>query len=172
MLIKGYSDFSLDTPGCAPGAPVFRAHCKLDTDMTELFPYINAVALDAEYYDKPHYIQFTLDGVRCALYPDHVAARMFDNREQALKFFGQLIDFLNDLYSRKDSIEPNHKEYRHVPVLSVFKLLPQTNCRECGFSTCMAFSASLSKGETALNQCPELDNPANQNVVKLQSMLS
>jgi len=172
MLIKGYSDFSLETPGCFPGAPVLRAHCKLDTDVTELFPYINAVAQDAAYYDKPHYIQFTLDGARCALYPDHVAARMFDNREQALKFISRLIDFLNDLYTRKDSIEPSHKKYKPLAVLDIFKLLPRTNCRECGFSTCMAFAAALSKGEIPLDQCPELNNPANENAVKLQSVLS
>jgi len=171
MLIRGYSDFSMETPGCSPGAPMLRADFKLDTDVTELFPYINAVGEDAVYYDKPHYIQFTLDGVQCALYSDHVAARIFENREQALKFIKRLIDFLNGLYSRKDSLEPNHKKYKRVPVFDIFKLLPQTNCQECGFLTCMAFAAALSKGETDLGQCPELNSPVNENVVKLQSML-
>jgi len=36
----------------------------------------------------------------------------------------------------------------------------------------MAFAAALSKGEIPLDQCPELNNPANENALKLQSVLS
>ena len=121
-MIKGYSDFSLETPGCHPGTPIFRADFKLDTDVTELFPYINAVAEETRYYDKPHSIQFTLDGVRCVLYPDHGVAARFFEREQALDFMETLIGFLNDLYSKKDSLEPNHKTYKPLPALEIFKL--------------------------------------------------
>jgi ArsR family metal-binding transcriptional regulator len=171
MLIKGFSDFSLETPGCAPKAPVFRAHFKLDTDVTRLFPYINALIEDASYYDKPHYIQFTLDGFRCALYPDKAAVALFQDREQALYFVNRLIDFLNDLYARKDSLKLSYKKHEPVPVLDIFRLLPRSNCRECGFPTCIAFAAALSKGDTVIDQCPELNSSTNENAAKLQSML-
>lgn len=171
MLVKEYSDFVLENPGCHPGAPVLRANFKLNTDITELFPYINAVGENAIYYDQPHYVQFILDGFRCALYPDQVAAGMFENHEQAIKFINRLINFLNDLDTKTDSIEPNFKKYKHIPVLEIFKLLPRTNCRECGFSTCMAFAAALSKEKIVPDQCPELNNPVNENTIKLKSLL-
>jgi DNA-binding CsgD family transcriptional regulator/ArsR family metal-binding transcriptional regulator len=141
------------------------AHFKLDVDVSQVFPYVNAVVEDAVYYDRPHYIRFTLKGTRCALHPDNVAAASFEDREQALKFAEYLIEFLNDLYSRKDSIEPNYKKYKPVPVLDIFKLLPQTNCRECGFSTCMAFAAALSKGTIPPDQCPGINKPIYENAV-------
>lgn len=171
MFIKGFSDFSLEAPGCAPGELMFRAHFKLDVDVSELFPYINAEVKNTSYYENPHYIHFTLEGFQCVLYPDHALARIFENRGQALQFINRLIDFLNDLYKRKDQIEPDYRKYKPVPVFEIFKLLPRTNCRECGFMTCMAFAAALGKGETALDKCPGLADPENENTAKLCEML-
>jgi ArsR family metal-binding transcriptional regulator len=170
MKIEEFTDFSLETPGCVPGAPVYRAHFKLEMDISQLFPYINAVAKNPMYYDKPHYIQFALDGVEWAAYPNEVIGRLFEDREQALSAFSQLRDFLNDIYSKKDSLEPNFKKHKSVSVFDIFKLLPRTNCRECGYITCMAFAGALNKKEAILNQCPELNNPENKNVDTLQAM--
>lgn len=41
--------------------------------------------------------------------------------------------------------------------MAVFKLLPKTNCRECGERTCLAFAASVFKGSRSLEECPYLD---------------
>jgi len=40
--------------------------------------------------------------------------------------------------------------------LEVYKYLPQTNCGECGETTCMAFAARLIDRGVALEQCPPL----------------
>jgi len=171
MPIRGYSGVSLETVGCSPGTaiPLWRASCNLDTDVSTLFPYINSIADDALYYEKPHSIQFTLDGIRCALYPDNLAAMPFKDRESIFSFFERLIGFLNDLEARKDSIEPNHEKYEPIPVFNIYKLLPRTNCKECGCPTCMAFAAALRNGEAALGQCSEL-NAGNENFTALKEM--
>jgi len=41
--------------------------------------------------------------------------------------------------------------------LEVYKLLPKTNCGECGTATCMAFAAAAIKQEKQLSLCPYLD---------------
>ena len=33
-------------------------------------------------------------------------------------------------------------------------LLPQTQCRRCGFDACRPYAAALARGETELNRCP------------------
>ncbi|NMA91526.1 MAG: acetyl-CoA decarbonylase/synthase complex subunit gamma, partial [Firmicutes bacterium] len=38
--------------------------------------------------------------------------------------------------------------------LQIFKHLPKTNCKECGFPTCLAFAMALASGKTALDKCP------------------
>jgi hypothetical protein len=41
--------------------------------------------------------------------------------------------------------------------MEILKLLDQSNCRKCGLPTCMAFAASVFKGEKALEECPKLE---------------
>jgi acetyl-CoA decarbonylase/synthase complex subunit gamma len=40
--------------------------------------------------------------------------------------------------------------------LDIYKLLPKTNCRECGFPTCLAFAMALAKKTVGLDKCPYL----------------
>ncbi|MFA5090420.1 MAG: acetyl-CoA decarbonylase/synthase complex subunit gamma [Candidatus Omnitrophota bacterium] len=40
--------------------------------------------------------------------------------------------------------------------LDIYKLLPKTNCRECGFVTCLAYAMQLAKKAVALDKCPYL----------------
>jgi acetyl-CoA decarbonylase/synthase complex subunit gamma len=38
--------------------------------------------------------------------------------------------------------------------LDIYKLLPKTNCKKCGFQTCLAFAMQLAKKAVALEKCP------------------
>jgi acetyl-CoA decarbonylase/synthase complex subunit gamma len=38
--------------------------------------------------------------------------------------------------------------------LEIYKLLPQTNCKECGFPTCLAFAMKLAAKQAELKDCP------------------
>ncbi len=40
--------------------------------------------------------------------------------------------------------------------LDIYKRLPKTNCRKCGFPTCLAFAMQLAKKAVALDKCPEI----------------
>jgi tetrahydromethanopterin S-methyltransferase subunit A len=51
------------------------------------------------------------------------------------------------------------KEKPKVAPLALYKLLPGTNCKECGLLTCLAFAFSLSQGEKSLEDCPYLSQP-------------
>ncbi len=44
--------------------------------------------------------------------------------------------------------------------LEIYKLLPQTNCKECGFPTCLAFAMKLAAKQTELKQCPYVTDAA------------
>jgi hypothetical protein len=41
--------------------------------------------------------------------------------------------------------------------LEVFNLLDHSNCRECGFKTCMAFAGAVFLGQRTLADCPKVD---------------
>ena len=44
--------------------------------------------------------------------------------------------------------------------IQIYKLLPQTNCGECGVPTCLAFAMSLAAGKAELTACPHVSEEA------------
>ncbi len=46
--------------------------------------------------------------------------------------------------------------------LQIYKLLPKTNCKECGFPTCLAFAMKLAAKQAELSQCPYVSEEAKQ----------
>jgi acetyl-CoA decarbonylase/synthase complex subunit gamma len=44
--------------------------------------------------------------------------------------------------------------------IQIFKLLPKTNCKECGYPTCLAFAMALAAGKAELEKCPTVSDEA------------
>jgi len=40
--------------------------------------------------------------------------------------------------------------------LDIYKLLPKTNCKDCGFATCLAFAMALNQKKVSLDKCPHV----------------
>lgn len=135
------------------------ARFELDEDLTPLFPYINAVAGHAQYYEKPVYIKFVLLDRLCAFYPRQGAFTPVRNMAEAMAFLPQLLDFIVDVSRRSPGIVPNHKKYKPSSAIDIYRLLPGSNCRSCGFATCLAFAAALSRRRTSMIKCPHLASP-------------
>ena len=46
--------------------------------------------------------------------------------------------------------------------LDIFKLLPKTNCKKCGFLTCLAFAMALANGKSSVDACPTISAEAKE----------
>jgi acetyl-CoA decarbonylase/synthase complex subunit gamma len=46
--------------------------------------------------------------------------------------------------------------------IQIFKLLPKTNCKKCGFPTCLAFAMKLAQGGVDISACPDVSEEAKQ----------
>lgn len=44
--------------------------------------------------------------------------------------------------------------------LEIYKLLPKTNCKECGFPTCLAFAMQIAAKKASLDKCPYVSEEA------------
>jgi acetyl-CoA decarbonylase/synthase complex subunit gamma len=44
--------------------------------------------------------------------------------------------------------------------LEIYKMLPQTNCKDCGFPTCLAFAMKLAAKQAELKDCPHVSEEA------------
>ena len=50
--------------------------------------------------------------------------------------------------------------------IQIFKLLPKTNCKECGVPTCLAFAMNLASGKAELDQCPYVSAEAREQLAE------
>jgi acetyl-CoA decarbonylase/synthase complex subunit gamma len=46
--------------------------------------------------------------------------------------------------------------------LQIYKLLPKTNCKDCGFPTCLAFAMKLAAKQVDLDACPHVSDEAKE----------
>jgi acetyl-CoA decarbonylase/synthase complex subunit gamma len=50
--------------------------------------------------------------------------------------------------------------------IQIFKLLPKTNCKECGVPTCLAFAMNLASGKAELDSCPYVSDDAREKLAE------
>jgi acetyl-CoA decarbonylase/synthase complex subunit gamma len=46
--------------------------------------------------------------------------------------------------------------------LDIYKLLPRTNCKDCGYATCLAFAMALAQKKVSLGKCPHVSAQAKE----------
>jgi len=50
--------------------------------------------------------------------------------------------------------------------IEIFKLLAKTNCKECGFPTCLAFAMALASGKAELDACPYVSDDVREKLAE------
>ena len=50
--------------------------------------------------------------------------------------------------------------------IQIFKLLPKTNCGDCGVPTCLAFAMNLAAGKAELSACPHVSDEAKEQLAE------
>lgn len=129
----------------------------LQTDITEILPYLNAALEDGVYDHGAKVLLWESDGIRYAFRPLEIAVAPVVDREAAQEIAQRVTDMVNRVWSRRQEIEPDFEGQRPLPhLLDAYRLLPRTNCKECGYPTCMAYAADLREARAKLAQCAPL----------------
>ena len=50
--------------------------------------------------------------------------------------------------------------------IEIFKMLPKTNCKECGYPTCLAFAMALASGKAELDACPYVSDDVKEKLAE------
>ena len=82
-----------------------------------------------------------------SLFRDRVAIAKADDIIDAWASLERLRRTVNEVWSRRDEIEPSLEARRRSPALEIYKRLPGTNCRECGEASCTAFAWAVWRGD-------------------------
>jgi len=171
MLLKGYT-FETMLPECNTFAETINAIASLSEDIGEALPYLASVIKLCSYDDNTKTLTFRHDDKGVALYPRRITVTKLQDREEAKRVLEQLRDLINTTYDKRENIKPCYKKGGELKYLDVFKLLPGTNCGECGQPTCLAFAARLVQQEVNIAQCsPLFSEPFEEKRKKLFKML-
>ena len=158
MLIEDY-DLKVESVPCEPGSDEFAAIVRLNVDISPIMPYLNRTLRGARYIAQAPSLQWKKGGCNVAFWPYKIAIGHLEDRTQAQKVAQGLVDLLNRTWERREEIEPDYEMHRRPGPLEIYKLLPQTNCRDCGQPTCYIFASKLVIGHVKLEACPVLQEP-------------
>jgi ArsR family metal-binding transcriptional regulator len=157
MLIESYRKEFCLPPN--PTAQHLRCYAHLDMDITEVLPYLNTVLGGDQYRKEPPSLTLRLKGKLVTLYSKMIAINIIKDEAEADNILDWLKQEINNTWERRGEIKPSFERRAKPRILDILRLLPKTNCRECGQPTCMVFASQVSEGTTDVEDCPSLDDP-------------
>jgi ArsR family metal-binding transcriptional regulator len=155
MLIEKY-DLEVFTPPCDPGAERYAARARLIADISEVLPYLNATLRGAVYLPEANALTWKKGGHNIAFHAYEIATSNVEDREGAEEELKGLVDLVNRTWERRAEITPDETTRQRPTPIAIYKLLPNTNCKQCGESTCYSFALKLAVSQKKLADCPSL----------------
>jgi ArsR family metal-binding transcriptional regulator len=138
---------------CVADVTKIRIIAHLSGDLTDVFPYLNAVMREASY--NVHGPTFTfMDRYRMvSAYSRRIAVAKADEIVDAWRVLEALRVRANEAWARRDEIEPSYERRERPPALEILRRLPRTNCGACGEPTCTAFAVKVWSGGARVDEC-------------------
>jgi ArsR family metal-binding transcriptional regulator len=158
MLIEHY-DLKVFTPPCDPGAERFSAFAELTVDISEMLPYLNATLGGAIYHRSANALTWKKSGHAIAFHASQIATSNVEDYEAAVAEIDSLIELVNRTWEQRAEVTPDYETHQRAPLMVVYRLLPQTNCKQCGEPTCYSFAIKLVASQKKVSDCPLLAEP-------------
>jgi len=152
MLLHSYK--ILRILPCIADPEKIRVIAELSDEIHEIFPYLNAVVKGCIYNHPALSLTIRNEEKLITLHAKHVTMTLIEDEKEAREILDGLKDLINETYKSTDQIEPNYSEGDHLKPSDIQKLLPGTNCKKCGFRSCLAFAFKLVDQKIEINRCP------------------
>jgi len=171
MLIENY-ELEVFTPPCDPGAERYAARARLVIDISDVLPYLNATLRGAIYHPNAKALTWKKGGHNIAFHAYEIATSNVEDREGAEKEIKGLIDVVNRTWERRNEITPDTTTRQRPTPMAIYKLLPNTNCKQCGDPTCYSFALKLAASQKKLADCPALlESQYTEKLAALEEMI-
>jgi ArsR family metal-binding transcriptional regulator len=168
MLLRSYRK-EVIRPECRPEAESVHCIAHLDQDIGEVIPYLNAVLGGFQFIKDPVSVSFKLHGKLIAIHARKICVNALRDEAEGDKIVEWLKQEINDTWERRAEIKPSFESAPKPKVIEILRLLPKTNCRECGQPTCMVFATQVAEGGKGPEDCPPLSG---DNKAKLETYLA
>jgi len=157
MLLESYTKEIFNSE-CQPSAMAVHCFAHLDQDVGEAIPYLNATLGGFTFTKEPPSVTFKVHGKLITVHPKKIAINALRDEEEATKIIEWLKREINSAWENRDKIEPLYEAAPQPKVIEILKLLPKTNCKECGQPTCMVFATQVAEGAKGPEDCPPFDD--------------
>jgi len=134
----------------------YEAIAHLSTNISPALPYLNATQRSGIYFPDVPAFSWRLDTHKVGFWPDRIAADHLESREQAKEVIDRLVKLVNDTWEKRGELIPDTHTHENLQPLELFRLLPRTNCKECGEASCFNFALKLAAGQVELPSCKPL----------------
>ena len=156
MLLNSYT-LEFVRLACGSEAQPVDLIAYLNQDISEVIPYLNAVLGGFQYTKDPRSVSFKLHGKLVVIHPREICVNAPSDQSEGEKIIEWLKEKINDTWERRGEIQPRFESAPKPKMLEILKLLPKTNCGECGEPTCMVFATQVAEGGKDPDDCPPLD---------------
>jgi len=133
---------------------------KPDCSLTEIIPYLATLPGIIAYNPETLTLTFRRQPGFLTFYPDKVYITQVRDVNEGLELFDALKDAINATWEHRLDLKPVLEKKRAPGHLDIYSLLPQTNCKQCGEATCLAFAVNLILHKRFLEDCTPLHNDA------------
>jgi ArsR family metal-binding transcriptional regulator len=141
---------------CIADPEKIRVIAEVSDEIHEVFPYLNAVIKGCIYNHAALTLTIRNEDKLITLHAKHVTLTLIEDEKEAQEILDRLKDLINETYQNRGQIKPNYSEGDHLKPSDIQKLLPGTNCRECGFRSCLAFAFKLVDQKIEVVSCVPL----------------
>ncbi len=133
---------------------------KPDRSLVEVIPYMATLPGIIAYNPDTCTLTFRRQPGFLTLNPEKVYITQVRDAEEGLELLAALKDAINATWEQRHNLKPATEKRQAPRHLDIFALLPQTNCKQCGEATCLAFAVNLILHKRALEECIPLQNDA------------
>ncbi len=167
MLLESYRE-EIFRPECNNTFQSLHCIAHLDQDISEALPYLNAALGGDTYIKEPPSVTFKLYGKLITVHGHKIAINALRDEAEVHHLLEWLKEQINDAWDKKESITPKYDGKKIPDFLTIYRMLPKTNCKKCGQDTCMMFCSLATHGALGAADCPDITEG---NKVKLTEYL-
>lgn len=153
MRLTGYAK-TIFRPECNPGFTSVHCVARLNEDVGEVLPYLNAVLGGTQYLSDPPEVMFHHHGRIIKVGAREIAVNALEDEQEADRILAWLQNEINQAWADRDAITPCTTGRTRPQLMEILRRLPRTNCKKCSQPTCMAFAAQVMEGGRGAEHCP------------------
>lgn len=129
---------------------------KPNRSLADVLPYLATLPGILAYNPDTPTLTFRRPAGFMTLYADRVYITQVRHADEGLELLAVLKDAINTTWEHRAELVAVTVGRRAPRPLDVWTLLPQTNCKQCGEATCMAFAVGLLQYKRSVIECPPL----------------